>query len=366
MHTSTYCGLILILVASCFSAPIKGSNGCGYEACNLGVANKLNVHIVPHTHDDVGWLKTVDQYYYGARNYIQHAGVQYILDSVMLALDENPERRFIYVEMGFFWRWWNQQTDAMRDKVKQFVYDGRLEFISGGWCMNDEASTHYNSIIDQHSLGAEFLRDQFGECGRPKIGWQIDPFGHSREQASLLAQMGFDGLFFGRADYDDRATRNRTKTMEMIWKGSVNLGRESWLFTGVLPNGYGPPGSFCFDYRCSDNPIMAVGYATNHIIMTFGSDFQYENANEGFKNLDKLIKYVNAQQANGSNVNVFYSTPSCYLYALNKVDRAWTSKSDDFFPYAHHPHGFWTGYFTSRAALKRYERHSNNILQATR
>jgi hypothetical protein len=29
--------------------------------------------------------------------------------------------------------------------------------------------------------------------------------------------------------------------------------------------------------------------------MTFGGDFQYENANEGFKNLDKLIKYVNAQ-----------------------------------------------------------------------
>jgi lysosomal alpha-mannosidase len=65
-------------------------------------------------------------------------------------------------------------------------------------------------------------------------------------------------------------------------------------------------------------------------------------------------------------VNVFYSTPSCYLYALNKVGRTWTSKSDDFFPYAHHPHGFWTGYFTSRAAFKRYERHSNNILQVTR
>lgn len=67
---------------------------------------------------------------------------------------------------------------------------GRLEFILGGWCMNDEASTHYTAIIDQHTLGFRFLKQNFGECGRPKIGWQIDPFGHSREQASLFAQVG--------------------------------------------------------------------------------------------------------------------------------------------------------------------------------
>ncbi len=36
--------------------------------------------------------------------------------------------------------------------------------------------------------------------------------------------MGFDGMFFGRADYQDFADRYATKTMEMIWKGSANLG----------------------------------------------------------------------------------------------------------------------------------------------
>ena len=64
---------------------------------------------------------------------MQHAGVQYILDSVVLALDENPDRRFIYVEMAFFSRWWNQQTEQIRDKVRSLVNSGRLEFISGGW-----------------------------------------------------------------------------------------------------------------------------------------------------------------------------------------------------------------------------------------
>jgi hypothetical protein len=35
------------------------------------VNGKLNVHLVCHTHDDVGWLKTVDQYFVGSNNSIQ-------------------------------------------------------------------------------------------------------------------------------------------------------------------------------------------------------------------------------------------------------------------------------------------------------
>jgi len=67
--------------------------------------------------------------FYLARNDIQHAGVQYILDSVIFALEENPDRRFIYVEIGFFWRWWNQQTEDVRNKVKQFVNEGIFYFF---------------------------------------------------------------------------------------------------------------------------------------------------------------------------------------------------------------------------------------------
>ena len=34
---------------------------------NAPQAAPLKVHIIPHTHDDVGWLKTVDEYFSGTK-----------------------------------------------------------------------------------------------------------------------------------------------------------------------------------------------------------------------------------------------------------------------------------------------------------
>ena len=40
--------------------------------------------------------------------------MQWILDTVTDRLLDNPDRKFIYVETGFFERWWIQQTDEMK------------------------------------------------------------------------------------------------------------------------------------------------------------------------------------------------------------------------------------------------------------
>lgn len=50
--------------------------------------------------------------------------------------------------------------------------------------------------------------------------------------------------------------------------------------------------------------------------------------------------------------------------APDKIE--WPVKTDDFFPYSDCPHCFWTGYFTSRAAFKRFERVASSFLLAAR
>lgn len=74
-----------------------------------------------------------------------------------------------------------------------------------------------------------------------------------------------------------------------------------------------------------------------------------------------FLRYAN--ELYGDKVNLFYSTPSCYLKALHDADLTWPEKSDDFFPYASDPHTYWTGYFTSRPTQKRYERVGNHFNQ---
>lgn len=96
---------------------------------------RLFLTLKPHQYlvVQVGWLKTVDQYYYGANNSIQHANVNSIISANVLALLEDPSRKFIYVEQAFFQRWWSEQDSDKQAQVRGLVDRGQLEFINGGW-----------------------------------------------------------------------------------------------------------------------------------------------------------------------------------------------------------------------------------------
>ena len=66
---------------------------------------------------------------------------------------------------------------------------GQLEIVLGGWVMSDAAVTYYNDLIDQHTLGFDFLQQTLGPCAQSRVAWHVDQFGHSREHAALFTKV---------------------------------------------------------------------------------------------------------------------------------------------------------------------------------
>lgn len=350
--------IALLLLSTLHDVQVRTEDAkCGYNACARLDPSKLNIHIVAHSHDDVGWLQTANDYY---ENSVKH-----VITNVAQQLDGHPQRKFTQVEQYYFHRWWTEANETMRAKVHKLVQNGQFVFIGGGWVVNDEPVTHYNNVIDQMTLGHKFLHETFGQCGLAKVSWQVDTFGHSNEMASLLAQMNYDGHITNRAV---------NPKGQFLWRGSSNdLGDKSEIMVSNLHNHYHAPDGFDFESdknQLHDNDIdqradkflelarqWNKDYGNlNQVLMTMGADFYFVNAHNWYTNIDKLIDNINRRH---KDVHALYSTPNCYFHALNQLNKTFEVRDHD---YLH----FWSGFYTTRPTIKDGDRRSNNHLQAAK
>ena len=58
--------------------------------------------------------------------------MQYILDSVIASLQKNPDRTFVFGEVSYFSRWWDEQDPDTKRLVRHLVKRGQLSFVNGG------------------------------------------------------------------------------------------------------------------------------------------------------------------------------------------------------------------------------------------
>lgn len=75
-----------------------------------------------------------------------------IYSSVVEALMANSSRRFIVVEIAYFSLWWEQASWVQKSDFTSLINNGQIEFVLGGWVMEDEACTTYSTNIDQMTL----------------------------------------------------------------------------------------------------------------------------------------------------------------------------------------------------------------------
>ncbi|XP_066584958.1 alpha-mannosidase 2 [Prorops nasuta] len=349
---------------------------------------KLKVFVVPHSHNDPGWLYTFEKYY--------NLQTKNILNNMVKKLAENRKRKFIWAEISFFKLWWKDQDKSTQDSVYRLIRDGQLEFVAGGWVMPDESVSHWTAQLTQLTEGHQWLKYNLDYV--PNSGWAIDPFGLSPTMPYLLKGAGLENLLIQRVHYSVKKRLAKQKNLEFRWRQLWDSDGSTELFTHLMPfysydvpHTCGPDPKICCQFDFFRLPNLGVTcpwnvppktiskgnvaeraqllldqyrkkaqlFKTNVVLAPLGDDFRYSHALEWdtqYTNYQKLFDYMN--QNKNLNVEIQFGTLSDYFDAIREKHNLneFPTLSGDFFTYSDRDDHYWSGYYTSRPFHKRLDR----------
>ena len=208
------------------------------------------VIIMPHSHTDPGWLKTVDGYF--------SSSTRAILDNVVDKLTQHTNMTFIWSEASYLWMWWEGAEPAARARLRALLDSGRLEVTTGGWVMTDEANVDFFSMVDQLVEGHEFMRSQLGVV--PANSWSVDSFGHGGAFPHLLAKAGINNMVIMRIHYAWKEWLARFQKGDFLWK-------QSWEEDGgAAPLCHNFPFDiYSIKHSCGPDPQTCLGFDFRHV-----------------------------------------------------------------------------------------------------
>ncbi|XP_053682330.1 alpha-mannosidase 2 [Sabethes cyaneus] len=362
----------------------------------------LRIVVVPHSHNDPGWLKTFVNYF--------QSDTRQILNLAVTKMPEYSNMSFIWSEISFLQMWWDQAHPTKQRILKKLVKSGRLEITTGGWVMTDEANAHLFAMVDQLIEGHQWVKTNLNVS--PTTGWSIDPFGHGSTVPYLLAASGFEGTIIQRIHYAWKQWFARHNYGDFLWtpywrSPGAALDRKHTLLTHNMPfdiysikHSCGPHPFIClnFDFRKipgeyteysikaqfitpenieSKADLLMEQYSRtaslfphNVALIPVGDDFRYNKEKEmeqQYANYKKLIDYIN-ENRNKYKADIKFGTPKDYFAAVKERYETFPILKGDFFVYADifnegRP-AYWSGYFTTRPYYKILSRELEHNLRS--
>lgn len=362
----------------------------------------LKVILVPHSHNDPGWLKTFEGYY--------HSTTKHILNYMAEKLTSMPNMTFIWSEVSFLAQWWDSVHPTKKKQVLKLLDQGRLEITTGGWVMVDEATSHVFAMVDQLIEGHQWLRNNLGV--ELKTGWAVDPFGHGSTVPYLLKAAGLSGgAVIQRIHYAWKQWLAKEESGDFIWRQNWDAdGHTDFLVHNQpfdiysIKHSCGPHPQVClnFDFRripgeYTEFSIRAVpidkknvrqkaellleqygraGSLVPHnvVMMPLGDDFRYNydvEWEQQYRNYVQLFDYINAHNTT-YNAEFRFGTPADYFKLVKErlklLDIDPKTLKGDFFVYSDiftegRP-AYWSGYFTTRPFFKILSRELEHNLRS--
>lgn len=368
--------------------------------------DSLEVFVIPFSHVDPGYGLTFNGYY---RSKSRHT-----LTNMVKKLDQYSDMTFQWAETIFLERWWRDISDDLKSRARALIQDGRLEILSGGWVMPDEAITHYSPVIDQLIEGHQWLWENLGV--KPKNNWANDPFGYSSTFPYLWKKSGMENMVILRINQAIKGTLMKKQALEFIWKPLWSNNTDNNIFCHLMPyRGYwigdtcGPYNQhICREYAfMHTNPIDKVVFITEqnleerarilyeqyritaeiyrrdnlngktgpqnlYLPIFLGEDFSFVSETDFdliYHNYKQLFKYMNSKpewkiKIKFGTVNEYFTKVKANQEIRTVADGSrFPTLAGDFLPYTDYQNDFWTGFYSTRPFNKQLSRELRNTLK---
>lgn len=111
------------------------------------------------------------------------------------------------------YRWVEQYEPRLFRRIQELVARGRWHIL-GGWVLQPDCNLPCGeSFVRQALVGKTYFKEKFGV--EPRTAVNLDPFGHTRGLAQILAKAGYDSYLFCRPAPADL----QLPAEDFIWEG---------------------------------------------------------------------------------------------------------------------------------------------------
>ncbi len=289
------------------------------------------LHMIGNAHIDPVWLWQWTEGFHE---------VKATFRSALDRMKEYPEFTFTASSAAFY-EWVEQSDPAMFAEIQARVAEGRWQII-GGWWVEPDCNIPGGESFARHALYAQrYFKEKFGRMAR--VGYAPDSFGHHGMLPQILRKSGLDYYVFMRPSPEEKELPG---SGWLFWWESDDGSR---VLAYRIARSYGSWGNELLDRVQETSELLSP--PIDELMCFYGvGDHGGGPTKANLDNLRLLAQDPDLPQ-------IILSTPERYLDQVQSKGWALPVVHDDL---QHHS----SGCYSVNSAIKRLNRHSENLLIA--
>ena len=203
------------------------------------------IYLVPHSHYDVAWAFTREDYLEVNQD---------ILEQAVELAEKHEEYKFSW-EQIYPLKVFEERNPRLWHRIREMIRRGKLEIVDGQYLMADTMLPTGEVLVREILFGKRYCREKFGVD--VPVAWCADSFGMNAQMPQIYRKSGYHWVAFRRGA--------KQMQSEFLWKGLDG----TTILAHWMPLGY--RAGFYLD-KLEESYIELNKYATtSHILMPSGS-----------------------------------------------------------------------------------------------